>query len=231
MPDGHPSLSIPPGFSWHQNCFMMREGETLANIKTAFSCWGERIAPVFDTTRQVHVIETAAGCIVSEKKEALALDLPLQKAMRLTELGVRILVCGAISRPLQAMVSSAGIQVIPFVSGDLPEVIAAWLKGRLPGAAFAMPGCQRRIRRSAGGNDFQKEEIIMNGKGQGGGGFGGGRGQGGGGQGGGRMGGPRAAGAVGTCVCPKCGERLAHERGIPCVQRQCPKCGTALTRE
>lgn len=216
----------------------------MANLKTAFSCWDERIAPVFDTTRQLHVVETAAGRVVGEKKEALALDLPLQKAMRLAELGVSTLVCGAISRPLQAMISSAGIQVIPFVSGDLREVIAAWLKGSLPDSTFAMPGCRRRDRRGAGGNYFYQEEMIMNGRGQGGGGRGqgrggmgrgtgstGGRGQGGGGQGRGRMGGPQAAGAVGTCVCPKCGERLAHERGMPCVQRQCPKCGTALTRE
>jgi hypothetical protein len=51
------------------------------------------------------------------------------------------------------------------------------------------------------------------------------------GQGRGRMGGPLAGGAVGTCLCPKCGRREPHERGVPCVQKQCPKCGTAMTRE
>jgi hypothetical protein len=45
------------------------------------------------------------------------------------------------------------------------------------------------------------------------------------------MGGPKAAGPVGECVCPKCGHREPHMRGIPCNQRQCPKCGAAMARE
>jgi len=66
---------------------------------------------------------------------------------------------------------------------------------------------------------------------QGGQGQGGGHGQRQGGQGSGRLGGPVAGGAGGTCVCPKCGNREPHERGVPCLQKQCPKCGTAMTRE
>lgn len=49
--------------------------------------------------------------------------------------------------------------------------------------------------------------------------------------GGGRMGGPRAAGPGGNCVCPSCGRRFPHERGVPCYQRECPNCGTRLVRE
>lgn len=39
------------------------------------------------------------------------------------------------------------------------------------------------------------------------------------------------AGPGGTCVCPNCGERKPHERGIPCFDQKCPKCGAAMTRE
>jgi hypothetical protein len=45
------------------------------------------------------------------------------------------------------------------------------------------------------------------------------------------MGGPLAGGPVGTCLCPKCGHREPHERGVPCAQKRCPKCGTAMARE
>ncbi|HAS83619.1 MAG TPA: hypothetical protein DCS43_13355 [Verrucomicrobia bacterium] len=45
----------------------------------------------------------------------------------------------------------------------------------------------------------------------------------------GRMGG-FGLGAVGACVCPKCGRQVAHQRGGPCTQLTCPDCGTTMTR-
>lgn len=53
----------------------------------------------------------------------------------------------------------------------------------------------------------------------------GGRGGGGGGQGGGAM------GAGGSCLCPKCGRRFPHQRGVPCLNERCEDCGVALIRE
>jgi len=47
----------------------------------------------------------------------------------------------------------------------------------------------------------------------------------------GRMGGPKAAGPSGFCVCPQCGRRVPHERGVPCFEQKCPGCGAAMTRE
>lgn len=61
------------------------------------------------------------------------------------------------------------------------------------------------------------------------GGMGRGAGSGAGGQGRGRMGG-FGLGAGGDCVCAGCGNRVAHQRGVPCNQMKCPKCGAVLTR-
>ena len=46
----------------------------------------------------------------------------------------------------------------------------------------------------------------------------------------GRMGG-QALGLGGQCVCPACGHKAAHQRGVPCNTLQCPKCGQTMTRE
>ncbi|MBW2984534.1 DUF134 domain-containing protein [Candidatus Woesearchaeota archaeon] len=32
------------------------------------------------------------------------------------------------------------------------------------------------------------------------------------------------------CKCPKCGEKVPHVRGQPCVKQKCPKCGTMMIR-
>ncbi len=210
-------------------------------MKTAFAYWDDRIAPVFDIARQIHVVETESGRIIAETKEVMANDMPAKKVFRIVELGISTLVCGAISRPLHAMVMASGIRVISFVAGDLRKVIKAWLDGKLESEKFAMPGCCRRYAQLPAMTDINinKEIHLMNGRKGGGKRQGGGQGQGQGGQGrgqggqgqGGRLSGPLAGGAGGTCLCPKCGNREPHERGVPCLQKQCSKCGTAMTRE
>lgn len=110
-------------------------------MKAAFAYWDNRIAPVFDIARQIHVVEAESGRIVAETEEILTDDLPVQKVIRLAELGVGTLVCGAISRPLHEMVAAYSIEVIPFVAGGLSEVIQAWLSDKLEHDTFAMPGC------------------------------------------------------------------------------------------
>jgi len=58
-----------------------------------------------------------------------------------------------------------------------------------------------------------------------------GKGATGGSRGAGRMRGTMAgAGPGGDCVCPKCGARVSHRLGAPCLKICCPKCGTQMVR-
>ncbi len=48
----------------------------------------------------------------------------------------------------------------------------------------------------------------------------------------GRMGGDKpGSGPGGDCVCPSCGAKATHTRGLPCATRKCPKCGARMTRD
>ncbi|MBN2367312.1 MAG: ferredoxin [Calditrichaeota bacterium] len=38
-------------------------------------------------------------------------------------------------------------------------------------------------------------------------------------------------GSGGYCLCPKCGNKVPHKRGVPCLEERCPSCGARLVRE
>lgn len=204
-------------------------------VRAAFANSEDRIAPVFDTARELYLVESESGRILSETKEVLSGTQPIQKVSRLVELGAKTLVCGAISRPVHAMVTAYGIRVFPFVAGTLPEVVHAWLDAKLDEGTFSMPGCFGRRRGWLDEKNFYRENLTMNGQGNSGGGMGAGRGQGrGGGQGrnrGGGMGRGMQPGASDICVCSQCGHRETHKRGVPCNRMKCPECGSAMVRE
>lgn len=37
-------------------------------------------------------------------------------------------------------------------------------------------------------------------------------------------------GQGGSCVCPSCGYKEPHQRGVPCYETRCPKCNSVLKR-
>lgn len=221
-------------------------------MRIALSAWENRIAPVFDVASTIILVEDEAGQVVRQAQEHLPAGPAVQKALRLAELGVDTLVCGAISGSLEMMVSAYGIEVVAFVSGDVDEVLRAFRSRGLKGKSYGMPGCGHRRQwmhgqgnarefngrhMMAGGNRGGTRQggagqggMGQGGMGQGGTGQGGGRGQGRGGQRGGRKG-AGGGGPQGFCVCPQCGQREAHQRGAPCYERKCPQCGVALVRE
>ncbi len=206
-------------------------------MKAAFTVWNDRISPLLDAAREIHLVEAVDGRIISQSRRTLTNDIPALKARQLSDMGVTTLVCGAVSRSMESILAGYGIHLVPYISGELTEVIAAWQQNRLSGGGFSMPGGKRhgahRPRRLHSAN---KREVIMNGN------RGKGQGQGRGGQGrrgpgGGQCRGARPAGNAGVgavmdqCVCPQCGHQAPHQRGVPCTQMTCDKCGATMLRQ
>jgi predicted Fe-Mo cluster-binding NifX family protein len=121
-------------------------------LRVAFAVWNDRIAPVFDVTRRVYVADLDGRRVVGAWLEPLDGETAAGRASRLAALGIDALVCGAISRPQQALLEACGIVVVPLVTGGLAAVVEAWGEGTLGGDAFAMPGCGQRRRFRGGRN-------------------------------------------------------------------------------
>ena len=112
-------------------------------MKAAFTVWNDRIAPVFDVARRIHLVESVEGLLVASSDVALIDGEPALKARQLMLLGVGVLVCGAISMPAQRMVTAYGIDLMAFIHGNLQTVVDAWRSQQLLGDGFRMPGCKR----------------------------------------------------------------------------------------
>lgn len=216
-------------------------------MKVAIPIWNGRVSPVFDTAGGLLLVETDGNQAVRQAQESLGAKSPRERLEYLQDLEVHTLICGAISRFLAELITAAGIELVPFVAGDVQEVLEAFLQGGLSESAFAMPGCRAAARRRMGMcGATQGEQKMFGGRGGGMGRGGGGLGRGGGrgagsGRGGGRGQGrgmqsgnpgmtPVAINANDTCVCSQCGFSQPHERGVPCSEIKCPECGAAMVR-
>ena len=119
-------------------------------MKIAVPIWEDRISPVFDTAARLLIVEIDSGIEVS--RSIVSIDEPFlpRRAARLVEIGVDTLICGAVSRPLYALIMAERVQLIPFLSGNVEEVLQAFLSGDFTETRFSMPGCCRGRRRGKG---------------------------------------------------------------------------------
>ena len=111
-------------------------------MKIAFTVWNGRIAPVFDVAGTIRLIECDGESIEDDKIVILPKgNRVINRIETLSELGVNVLVCGAISRPIHRIIADSGIKIHSFISGDADEIIKALLTGNLDENSFTMPGC------------------------------------------------------------------------------------------
>jgi len=120
-------------------------------MKIALPTFNGRISPVFDVAQKLVLVEVDGANELSREEHVIPSKIFARRAAHLSELGVEILLCGAISRPLAMMITAQGIEVVSFISGEVDEVLAAYLQGRLADPTFFMPGCCGRRRQFRGG--------------------------------------------------------------------------------
>lgn len=116
-------------------------------MRVALPIHGERISPVFDVAARFVLLDVNPGDEVTRREVRIEDRDPIAKTKRIVALGSHVLICGAISWPLESMLFSAGVRVIPNSCGSVEEVVAAFIAGDLTDQAFLMPGCRGRHRR------------------------------------------------------------------------------------
>ncbi len=115
-------------------------------MKVAIPIWNSRISPLFDTACRVLIWSIEGGSDGEWEEHDLQGLIPPMKVRKIKELGADVLICGAVSNPVAYLVESAGIELVPWISGPVDEVIEAFHTGDLDMPRYFMPGCRRRGR-------------------------------------------------------------------------------------
>ena len=109
-------------------------------MKIAIPIWNDCVSNAFDFAGELLLVEIENGKETGRSEVELKDKSLLARAGKLNDLSVNVLVCGAISQDLAQMVTTSGIQLLPYVTGRVDEVLQAYLTGQLVQPRFTMPG-------------------------------------------------------------------------------------------
>ena len=119
-------------------------------MKIAIPIYNDSVSNVFDFAHRLLLVDIENGKETKRSEVALESRLLPQRVGQLKSLGVDILVCGAISRVLANTVTASGIQLLPYVTGRVDDILQAYLAGQLVKPEFTMPGCWPGARKGFG---------------------------------------------------------------------------------
>lgn len=113
-------------------------------MNIALTIWGERISPVFDAAHELMVVEIKSGKILEKRFYSFDPDRVGSLIDMLAHDRVTVMICGAISEMPAQMISESGIQLIPFISGNVDRILDTYAHENPLTPMFQMPGCGRQ---------------------------------------------------------------------------------------
>jgi predicted Fe-Mo cluster-binding NifX family protein len=116
-------------------------------MKVAVTVWEDSVSTVCDFCSRLLVFDVMGDKVEHRSFIPFETRMLPERVNQLEELGVKVLLCGAISRPLERMIRASGVQVIPCLRGSIEEVIRAYLDGSLSDARFILPGFGPEVTR------------------------------------------------------------------------------------
>ncbi len=125
-----------PSRAWHALC------DSFLAMNVAVPVWEERVAPVLDVANRLLLVEFDRGIELGRCEAEITASRPAERAREIADRNVNVLICGAVSWPLESMLTASGVQVIPFICGFVEDVLRAHLGGDLLRGSFRMPGCR-----------------------------------------------------------------------------------------
>ena len=119
-------------------------------MKVAIPVYGNYVSNVFDFAHKLLLVDIKNGKETSRREIQIESLFLSQRSEKMRSLGVNVLICGAISQALASLVMQAGIEVLPYITGNTENVLDAYITGQLIRSEFKMPGCWPGARKGFG---------------------------------------------------------------------------------
>jgi predicted Fe-Mo cluster-binding NifX family protein len=120
---------------------------SMKNEMVAIPVFQERVSPLLDVARKFAIYDLVEGEIrqklivdVHAGNEALRVD-------KLKEMGVSVIIGGAVSGFVGHLICERGMRLIPWVCGPVDEIIDRYMRDVLEPPGGEKPGCGRGKRR------------------------------------------------------------------------------------
>jgi predicted Fe-Mo cluster-binding NifX family protein len=129
-------------------------------MKIAIPIDGNDVATVLDFAREIMVFTYGPDSTLHKERLSLPLHIPSLHAQKLLDLSIDMLICGAISDSVAAMIWHQGIDILPGLSGRPDTIVYEFFAGRNRLSAYMLPGfeangwkgcCNRYGRKSRSG--------------------------------------------------------------------------------
>ena len=115
--------------------------------KVAIPVFQNRVSPVLDSCTHMLVVDIDQNSEM-ERDNIFLGDMSLtERCSILKKLGVGVVICAGISETLSKMLQSSHTRLINGISGDVDQVLTAFINDRLEDPRFYMPGFQTEDKR------------------------------------------------------------------------------------
>ena len=108
--------------------------------RTAVPVFMGRVSPVLDTCTQLFVVESGGKNQIDNRTITIKGGSIFERTRELLNLGVKVIICGAVSDTFFNLLHEAGIEPVCGIAGDIDDIIDAYRNGTLGDTRFRMPG-------------------------------------------------------------------------------------------
>ncbi len=109
-------------------------------MRVAIPIFRQRISPVFDTCTRVLLLDIEGHREVDRKEIFLDALSRTERVAMLHKSGVSDVICGGISDLLENMLTATQINVFSDITGNVEDVVTAYMTGNLDDARFYLSG-------------------------------------------------------------------------------------------